>query len=46
MNARCVSDDMNSLSECYVDGETAHFRIGDTGMEILLMVPRAGASSC
>ena len=42
----CVSDDMASLSECSVDGDAAYFRIGDTGMEIFLMVPRAGASSC
>ena len=42
----CVSDDMESLSECSVDGDAAHFRIGDTGMGTFLMVPRAGASSC
>ena len=35
----CVSDDMESLSECFVDVEATHFRIGDTGMGILLMVP-------
>ena len=37
---------MESLSECYVDGDIAHLRIGDTGVEIFLMVPRAGALSC
>ena len=39
----CVSDDMKSLSEFYVDVDAAHFRIGDTGMGIFLMVSRAGA---
>ena len=29
-----------------VDGDAVHFRIGDNGMRILLMVPRAGASLC
>ena len=42
----CVSDDMDSLYECYVYGDAANFRIGDTGMGIFLMVSRAGASSC
>ena len=42
----CVSDDMESLSEGYVDGDAVHFRIGDTGMGIFLMVPRSGASLC
>ena len=42
----CVYDNMESLSECPVDGDAEHFRIGDTGMGILFMVPRAGASSC
>ena len=41
-----VSDDMESLSECSVDVDAAHFRISDTRMGIFLMVPRAGASSC
>ena len=36
-----VSDDMESLSECSVDGDAAHFRIGDTGMGIFLIVPLA-----
>ena len=40
-----VSDEMDSLSDCSVDGDAAHFSIGDAGMGILLMVPRAGASS-
>ena len=39
----CVSDDMESLSECSVDVDAAHFRIGNTGMGIFLMVSRAGA---
>ena len=34
----CVCDDMVSLSEGFVDGDAAHFRIGDTGMGIFLMV--------
>ena len=42
----CISDDMESLSECYLGGDAAHFRIGDTGMGIFLMMPRSGASSC
>ena len=42
----CVSDDMESLSELSLDGDAAHFNIGDTGMGIFLMVPRAGALSC
>ena len=41
----CVYDDMEYLSECSVDGDATHFRIGDTGMVIFLMVPRAGESS-
>ena len=36
---------MESLSDCSVEGDNTHFIIGDTGMGILLMVPRAGASS-
>ena len=39
----CVSDDMKSLYECSVDVDASHFRIGDTGMGIFLMVSRAGA---
>ena len=39
------SDDMESLSECSVYGDAAHFRIDDTGMVIFLMVPRAGTLS-
>ena len=42
----CVSDSMESLSEGSVYGDAAHLMIGDTGMGILLMVPRAGESSC
>ena len=42
----CVSDYMESLSEGSVDGDAAHFSIGDTGMVIFLMLPRAGASLC
>ena len=41
-----VSDDMEYLSEGYVDEDDALLRIGDTGMVIFLMVPRAGASLC
>ena len=40
----CVSDDMESFSEGYVDRYAAHFRIGDTGMGIFLMVPQSCAS--
>ena len=39
----CVSDGMESLSECSVDGDATHFRIGDNGMGIFLMVPQSGA---
>ena len=39
----CVSDEMDSLSECSVDGDTPHFSIGDTGMGTFLIVLRAGA---
>ena len=42
----CVSDDVEYLSEGSVDGDATHFRIGDTGMGIFLMVPRSGASLC
>ena len=42
----CVSDKMELLSGCYVDGGAENFSIGDTDVGILLMVPRAGASSC
>ena len=35
----CVSDDMDSLSECSVDGDAAYFRIGDTLIGIFLMAP-------
>ena len=42
----CVYDDLESLSECPVDGDAAHFRIGDTGMGIFFMVPGPAASSC
>ena len=42
----CVSDEMESLSDCSVDGDAAHFSIGDTGMVIFLIVPLAGALSC
>ena len=46
MGDSCVYDDTYLFSECSVDEDAAHFRTGDTGMEILLMVPRSGASSC
>ena len=35
----CISDDMESLSECSVGGDATHFSIGDTGMGIFLIVP-------
>ena len=44
--ACCVSDDMESCSEGSMDGDAAHFRIGDTGMGIFLMASLAGASLC
>ena len=31
----CVSRDVEYFSECSVDGDASHFRIGDTGMVIL-----------
>ena len=40
-----VSDEIDSLYECSVDGDAASFSIGDTVMGILWMVPRPGASS-
>ena len=40
----CVSDDMESLYECSADGDAEHFRIGDTGMVIFLMVPKVSVS--
>ena len=42
----CVSDDMEYFYEGYVDVDAARFRIGDTGMVILLMVTQSGASLC
>ena len=42
----CVYDDMDSFSEGSMDADVAHFRIGDTVMGILLMVPQAGALLC
>ena len=42
----CVSDYMKSLSEFSVDEDAAHFRVGDTGMGIFLMVPQSGVLSC
>ena len=42
----CVSDEIYPLSDCSVDGDAENFSIGDTGMGILLMVPRAVAFSC
>ena len=42
----CLYDDMESLYEFYVGGYVTHFRIGDTGMGIFLMLPRAGILSC
>ena len=41
----CVSDEMESLYDCSVDGDAAHFSIGDTGIGVFFMVPQAGASS-
>ena len=35
----CVSDEMESLSKCSVDGDATHFSMGDTEMGIFLMVP-------
>ena len=35
----CVSDEMESLSDCSVGGDAAHFSIGDTGIGIFLMLP-------
>ena len=35
----CFSDEMESLSDCSVGGDAAHFSIGDTGIGIFLMVP-------
>ena len=42
----CVSNEIESLSDCSVEGDAAHFSIDDTGMGIFLMVKRSGASSC
>ena len=42
----CSYDDMESCYKGSVDEDAALFRIGDTGMGISLMVPRAGASLC
>ena len=42
----CVTDEMESLSDCSVDVDSAHFIIGDTGMGLFLMVPQAGTYSC
>ena len=39
----CVSDEMESLSDCSVDGDAKHVNIDDTGMGIFLMVLQAGA---
>ena len=39
----CVSGDMDYLSESYVYGDTAHFRICEIVMVIFLMVPQSGA---
>ena len=41
-----VSDETESLSKYFVDGDATHFSIADTGMVMFLMVPRAGALSC
>ena len=41
----CVSDEIESLSDCYVDGDATHFSIGVNGMGMFLMVPRASALS-
>ena len=40
------SDDMESFSKGYVDGDAALLMIGDTGMGIFLMVPQAGVLLC
>ena len=42
----CLYDDMESLYEFYVGGYVTHFRVGDTGMVIFFMLPRAGILSC
>ena len=42
----CSSGDIESCYKGSVDGDAAHFRIGDTGMGMFLMVPRAGSSLC
>ena len=34
----CVYDEMESLSDCSVDGNATHFSIGDTVMGMFLMV--------
>ena len=41
----CVYNEIESLSDCSVGGDSAHFSIGDTGMGMFLMVPQSGASS-
>ena len=41
----CVSDEMESLYYFSVDGDAAHFIIGDPGMGIFFMVTRAGTLS-
>ena len=40
----CVSDEMELFYDCSMDGDAAHFSIGDTGMGVFLMVLRSGAS--
>ena len=35
----CDYDEMESLSDCSVDGDATNFSIGDTGMGIFLIVP-------
>ena len=42
----CISDEMEPLLDCSVDGDSANFSIGETGIGMFLMVPQAGASSC
>ena len=41
-----VSYDMDFFSKGSANGDAAQLRIGDTGMEIFLMVPQAGALLC
>ena len=40
------SVEMEPLSDWSRDGNAAHFRIGDTGIGIFLVLPRASALLC